>query len=329
MKPFSIISFPSLCCMLFALCIGGCSSELNGVSDSSGRPGPDELVPLCVQTSIDASVFTAKAGTRANVPAGGSIGVFCTTANGYSAQNDIKYTTTNGTTWSPATNPLYLHGGMAHLCAYYPYGEVSLSGTSATLTAQAYNTSKDLYYATTGGANVCNKSPNATFSMTQAYSRIKLSIQRASTYLAIQGPCAISSVGFACNGSNGYPTRSFDLSTGTPGGTLITAPRIPVSISTIAIGATDTSCDFLLPPQDIASGGATLYITVDGEERSVVIPQSKFTGNRLGAGSMYTISVQVVGLATLVLQTIKYDDGGWGSIPGSSNGDLVEVQPQA
>lgn len=327
MKISSIISFPSLCCLLLALCAGGCSGEFNGGSESPGVPGPDDLVPLSVQTNLDTSVSTVDAVTRANVPAGGSIGVFCTTENGYTAQNNIKYTTSNGSTWTPAASPLYLHGGLAHLCAYYPYGEVSLSGTTATLTAQVYSTAKDLCYAGSGGANVCNKTPEATFSMTRAYSRLKVSINRASTYLAIQGPCAISSVGFACDGSNGYPARSFDLSTGTPGSSLTTAPRIPVSIPGIAIGATDTSCDFLLPPQDIASGGATLYVTVDGEERSVVIPASKFSESKLKSNSSYTISVQVVGLATLVFQAITYDDGGWGSIPGSSNGDLAEVQP--
>lgn len=321
------VRVPSLYCLLVALCVGGCSSDLNGDSDSPGAPGPDDLVPLCVQTNLDASVSHGTS-TRANVPNNGSIGVFCTIENGYTAQNDIKYSTGNGSTWTAVASPLYLHGGLAHLCAYYPYGEATLSGTTATLTAQAYSTTKDLCYASSGGANVCNKTPNATFSMIHAYSRVKVNIQRAGTYLAIQGPCAISSVGFASNGGNGYPTRALDLSSDIAGGTLTTAPRIPVSISTIAIGATDTSTDLLFPPQDIASGGATLYVTVDGEERSVVIPASLFSESKLKSNSMYTISVQVVGLATLVLNGTKIDDGGWGSIPGSSNGDLSEVQPQ-
>ena len=57
-----------------------------------------------------------------------------------------------------------------------------LSGMGCTLTAQKYDAAKDLCYAKTGGAAVCNKTPNATFAMTRAYSRLKLSIKRHAAY---------------------------------------------------------------------------------------------------------------------------------------------------
>lgn len=327
MKISSILSYPSFCCLVLVINVVGCTSELSGGSNSSG-PGPDDLVPLSVQTNLDATVSPGGGSTRANVPTGGSIGVFCTSANGYPPQDNIQYTTSNGSSWSSAT-PIYLDSRTAELWAYYPYGETTLSGSTATLTAQAYSATEDLCYAKTGGENVCNKNPDVTFSMEHVYSRVKVNIQRTNKYSEFHGPCEITGVRLACDGDKTYFTRTLDLVTGALDGSLSTAPWIDVHIPTIAIGSTDMTTDLLFPPQNIGSSGASLYITVDGVVCSVIIPQNKFTGNELSSGRMYTISVKVEGLPILVLDNTTIEDGGWGTIPGSSNGSLTEVQPPA
>ena len=196
----------------------------------------DTLVPVKI---ADASI-SAEVQTRATISSG-SMGVFRTSANGYTAQYNSQYTYNSG--WKPNTT-VYVGGANATLCAYYPYNAVTFTAnsTTCTLTAQKYDAAKDLCYAKTGGAAVCNKTPNATFAMTRAYSRLKLSIKRHATNYV--GNCNITNVNIKhSTGTNFFVSRTLDISTGTNGGSA-TAGGWTYALNTgnMPANATNTMC---------------------------------------------------------------------------------------
>lgn len=243
----------------------------------------DTLVPVRI---IDAGI-SAEVQTRATISSG-SMGVFRTTANGYTAQYNSQYTYNSG--WKPNTT-VYVGGANATLCAYYPYNVVTFTAnsTTCTLTAQKYDAAKDLCYAKTGGAAVCNKTPNATFAMTRAYSRLKLSIKRHATNYV--GNCNITNVNIKhSTGTNFFVNRTLDISSGTNGGSA-TAGGWTYALNTgnMAANATNTAYDVLVPPQPV-SGGLTITLTIDGVNRAITVPAAQFSNN-LNAGQQYTISL--------------------------------------
>lgn len=265
----------------------------------------DTLVPVKI---ADASI-SAEVQTRATISSG-SMGVFRTSANGYTAQYNSQYTYNSG--WKPNTT-VYVGGANATLCAYYPYNAVTFTAnsTTCTLTAQKYDAAKDLCYAKTGGAAVCNKTPNATFAMTRAYSRLKLSIKRHATNYV--GNCNITNVNIKhSTGTNFFVNRTLDISAGTNGGSA-TAGGWTYALNTgnMAANATNTAYDVLVPPQPV-SGGLTITLTIDGVNRAITVPSAQFSNN-LTAGQQYTISLIIID-AEIVLPASAVTVNDWSGV---------------
>lgn len=282
------------------LLLAGCGSG----EDKDFFPD-DAQVPVTIATSLDADIIQ----TRANVSTG-SMGVFLSNANGYKPQYNVQYTYNGG--WK-ASAPVYVGVPNATLHACYPYNAVTFTAnsTTCTLTAQKYDAAKDLCYAKTGGAAVCNKTPNATFAMTRAYSRLKLSIKRHATNYV--GNCNITNVNIKhSTGTNFFVNRTLDISTGTNGGSA-TAGGWTYALNTgnMAANATNTAYDVLVPPQPV-SGGLTITLTIDGVSRAITVPAAQFSNNLI-AGQQYTISL-IITDAEIVLPASAVTVNDWGSV---------------
>lgn len=280
-----------------AVVVAGCSNDIETLPTVEGE------VPL----QITDGAISAEVQTRATLSSG-SIGIFRTTTNNYSALYNVQYTYSGGWKAASSGNAIYLSQLPANLCAYYPYGSVTFtSGTStvATLSAQKYDSTKDMCYSTTGGASVCNKTPNATFTMSRAYSRLTLTIKRhASNYV---GTGVVSTINLK-NGSSFYSSRTLNISNGTFGGSTTSGGYSYSFNTTIAANASATA-DLLLPPQSVSSG-LTITLTIDGTARSVTVPVGKFANSNLEAGKRYGITLEISAAQIIPDGTITGDDYG-------------------
>ena len=285
--------------IVFCLLLAGCSAERDG--DSFGG---EREVPVSVTTSLDSDFLQSRADVSA-----GSIGVFLSSAGGYKPQYNVEYSYSGG--WKAAA-PVYVGVPNATLHAYYPYNAVTFTAnsTTCTLTAQKYDAAKDLCYAKTGGAAVCNKTPNATFAMTRVYSRLKLSIKRLAAYV---GNCNLTNVNIKhSTGTNFFVSRTLDISSGTNGGSA-TAGGWTYALNTgnMAANATNTAYDVLVPPQPV-SGGLTITLTIDGVNRAITVPAAQFSNN-LNAGQQYTISL-IITDAEIVLPASAVTVNDWSGV---------------
>lgn len=264
--------------ILPAFLAAGCENDTN-----TGMPA-DGWVPV----EIAGAEITAEVQTRgASVIIIGNMGMFRTAANGYMPVYNVLYTYNNG--WKSSAT-VYVGGRDAMLCAYYPYNAATFtaSSTICTLSAGRYDSGKDLCYAVTGGETVCNKTPGANFAMTRGYARIKLSITRKASYM---DNCNITNVNLK-NGTDFFAVRTLDISNGTYAGSAAGGGwTYALNTGNIAAGATNTSYDVLVPPQQVNSG-LTITLTTDGVNRTVTVPATSFSNN-LGAGRQYTISLSI------------------------------------
>lgn len=280
--------------ILPAFLTAGCDRDMN-----TGVPA-DAQVPV----EIGGATITAGVHTRAaSTITSGSIGVFRTAANGYTAQYNSQYTYSVG--WGPST-VVYVGGANATLCAYYPYGAVTFtpSSTQCSLIAINYNANKDLCYATTGGAAVCNKTPTASFTMTRAYARVKLSITRQASYW---GNCNITKVFLKSGSGTGIcVSGTLDISNGSYVTGSISALAGAINSGNMDVGATNTSFDVLVPPQPV-NNGLTITLIIDGSERAVTVPAASFSRN-LVAGQQYTISLSVTDVSVTLNGNINITD---------------------
>nr|WP_302830073.1 fimbrillin family protein [uncultured Bacteroides sp.] len=276
--------YKTLSMVLLASLVAGCD---NG---SDADLPADALVPVRI---VDAGI-SAEVQTRATISSG-SMGVFRAAANGYTAQYNSQYTYNGG--WKPNTT-VYVGGANATLYAYYPYNAATFTAnsTTCTLTAQKYDATKDLCYASTGGSSVCNKTPNASFAMTRAYARLKLSITRHATNYV--GNCNITDVNLKnSSGSNFFVSRTLDISSGANGGSATAGGwTYALNSGNIAANATNTAYDVLVPPQPV-SGNLTITLTIDGVNRAINIPAAQFTSNNLAVGRQYTIALTITDTA--------------------------------
>lgn len=309
---------PVLLSVVLLLC--GCGNEL--AAPGAGEYG-NELVPVQVSAvalsadvdGVDASSAPQTRATTTINANGARMGVFrvADATKDITAQNNVEYTYSTATaSWSNAASPILVGGLVPQLCAYYPYGAATFSGTAATLTAQKYDVTKDLCYASSATADVTNKAPTASFAMKRAYSRVSLTIRRDASY---ENTCAITNVKFR-NGSTGnfYSTATVDIATGSvsPGSASSTGTDFNPSIASIASGATDTTADYLLPPQSVSSG-LSISLTVDGVVRSIVVPADQFSSNSLAGGSRYVIKLAVTDASIVITSvsiTSNYTSGG-------------------
>lgn len=283
--------------------LSGCGGE-----QEIALPRPDQQVPLQVAASNIETVIETRAGSVTS----GSMGIFRTTANGYPAQYNAQYTYISG--WTPKDNAstVFLDGQTATLCAYYPYGSVTFSGNSftATLSAQKYDVDKDMQYAKTGGGNVTNLNPVASFAMAQAYSRVKLSIKRE-----IAGTSNVSNVNLK-NGTTFYASRTIDISNGTLSGSA-TSGGWDYPFSKAITEDANTEYDVLVPPQPV-SDGLAITLTIEDKDKkknnikdvncAVTVPSEKFSSGNLDAGKQYSISLLIKDSAVSINGNINITD---------------------
>lgn len=296
---------------LFVVCLlvllsSGCSTE-----NDPSRPELGELVPICIsQVSATGEVTSTRATTTITK---GQIGVFRTNANTYPVQNNVPYSyNTSGWTPSVSDNNILVDHRNATLLAYYPY-RADITSPVVSLGAQLYKEEQDLCYGKPAGT-INNASPACTISdMKHAYARVKLSIQRDATNYV--GNCAISNIAFSSN-SQFFSTRTFDISNSTLQGNAGGPYNLKPGIAGIIAGATNKTCDVLLPPQDLAAPGLTLSLTIDNVIRSVSIAVSQF-GNKLDSGKQYTISLLITNAEITISGGVTIQDFG-----GIQNGDV-------
>lgn len=319
--------------LVVASLFGGCSSELT-FSDADGNP-VNGLVPIQVYAGLNADVDVPDTRAASTITTNGAkMGVFriAEASKGYTAVNNVEYTYSTATSlWTNAGNPILVGGLSASLCAYYPYGATTFSGTNATLSAQKYADAKVFWFATNGGNDITNKTPSASFAMTHAYSRVTLNITRDATYSAAMGSCKINQVGFKPVAGTLSAVTSLDISKAmsaqspaASSGLLYNTVSADDIYNGINIGAVK-SIDLLIPPTTV-SAEILLSVTVDGEARAVAIPAAAL--GTLTAGKQYAIQAKIVGLALLQLQSVALINQNWNTIPTTPNGSFEEVKPQ-
>lgn len=270
-------------------------SACGGAEQEPAVPDSHELVPLAVSAAVEGTVDTRATTTLTS----GSIGIFCTA--GYDAAIYDREYTYSTNKWTAAT-PIYLDGRTATLCAYHPRTSVTFTNntSTATLLTQAYAAAKDMSYATTGGANVCNKTPAASFSMKRAYARLKITLKRhATNYI---GTCKVASVTL-----NSPASCTLNIQTGSYGANTTGANASYTLNATLAAGGSNGTTDFLLPPQTVAAAGMTVTVNVDGVNRSVAILKNV----TMAAGSWYGVTLTLTDAAITVGGTVTVGD--WGT----------------
>lgn len=289
--------------LLLASLAGGCGKDIT-TDLSADTPVPVRIAEVGV---------SAQAQTRSvSTIAGGSMGVFRMPGNGYTGQYNSQYSYSSSSGWQPANAGATVHvgGHDASLCAYYPHNAVTFAanGSTCTLAAQIYNPSKDLCYATASVMPVSSKRPQASFAMKRAYARIKLSISRNAGSYA--GACNISDVNIRF-GAGFCEGGTLDISNGTYGPNALTGGgwTHPLNMA-IADGATNDAYDVLVLPQP-ATGGLSITLTIDGQNRKVTVPE--FTGGKLTAGNQYVIRLTITDTAVIINGGITVIDMATGS----------------
>ncbi|MBP1593198.1 MAG: hypothetical protein H6Q12_216 [Bacteroidetes bacterium] len=256
------------------------SSLLCGCSGDNLPGGNMEDTPLSV-SSVSLSGVETKAITALT---SGSIGVFRTTAGGYTALKNVQYTYSSG--WS-AASPIYLTSNAVSVCAYSPYGAAGITSstdpTAVTLTSQVYSAAQDLSYSTLVSTPT-SASPNVTFTMNHAYAKIYFTITRDASY---PNTCAITNISIANTGIKTAGT--LNMTTGAYGtGTAGTVSYNP-GIASIASGGNATSQVLMVPVTTAMTGNVNISFTIDGS----VYTTSFSALTTLVAGNNYKINITV------------------------------------
>lgn len=317
--------------VLFAL---GAISLLYACGQEDGdvlRKEP-EMVPISIQAAIQGETIT-RAYDYETLTAG-SIGVFRLAENDYTLQENVEYSKTNATAWSPAiTDTIYVGATKAKLCAYYPYSSVTFDDSSnkmkATLAATHYQVSKDMSYATTGGDAIWKKTPQATFQMIHAYARLSFKITRDTTYPTL---CKVSKLVLKPSTGTYFQTKTIDISQGEASladGTTASqyewdSADCSWSIKDgIAVGTPNESMDVLLPPQVFTSDKMIVTLTIDGVDYSANVPTgsgNSFAELKAGTRHRIELSVKGSGLNVTGMKTYPWETS---TVPGD-NGAVMD-----
>lgn len=308
-----------------ALLFAGCSSE-----DVSSESANGVTVPLTINELHLEGELATRVSTGPVTDVGATIKVFQLATSGYMGEYNVKctYTDSDGDgafQWELAKFIGIDKRSSSIVGVYDPNGlgvfPDSNTGTvtSVNLTAQVFD-EKKLWYLDTSHTNVTNTSPTVAFKMAPAYSRMVLQIERDATYLS---DCKITEVTLTSNGSF-YNNLPLDISKGELNGiatsyNAATNPLLSNADGFVTIPSGTKSIDLLLPPQTITGSGLTVSLKIDGEVRSVNIPQGSLPN--LASGSQYTVPLKILGPATLILNG-SVADNGWGT--ASSVGGITD-----
>ncbi|RHB33365.1 fimbrillin family protein [Bacteroides nordii] len=313
--------------MTFAVLLAGCSEE----ASVPGGNSVQERNPLTVQSaSLNTDVQTRAATTPVT---SGSIGLFLANntsyPDAYVPVDNNQYS--HGTPWT-SSNPIYLGGETADVCAYYPYSADRNNSKAFTLKTQTYNAPADLCYseniamngakATADGAGTIGC--KVSFTLKRAYSKVAFEFYRKN----YPGTCEMTHIQL----KNCITDNTLDITSGTYGtvattGDLdydvkITVPEDDGTSPTPSITTSDDDADaknLLVIPGDIPGAdltGVTIVLTVDGKTMTTKIPRA--TLGKFVAGKVYTFKMSVNGTSTEVEQ-IDIED--WISEDVTDSGD--------
>lgn len=306
--------------MTFATLLAGCSV------DESVPGGTQERNPLTVQSaSMNVGVQTRAVTTTPVVS--GSIGLFLDNnqdyADAYEPVNNRKYT--YGTPWTSTSDPIYLGGEPADVCAYYPYSnsDTHKNSKSFTLKSQVYSADADLCYS----ANIAMNGAQGTadgagtvgckvaFTLKRAYSKVAFEFYRKEypstckmTRILLQN-CITDNTLNITSGTYGTSatTGEFDHTV------KITVPEVDAEGNAPSITTSDDNADaknLLVIPgtitaSDAQNNGIVIVLTVDGKTMTTKV--SLVTLPAFVAGKIYTFKMSINGSDTEV-ETIDIED---------------------
>lgn len=310
-------------CLLLPVIAAGCSNDFSPSEEAL----PDAGVPVPI--SVEVASINAEVSTRAAIN-NGNMGVYLAATNGYTPKYNAPYSCSGGK-WTSAS-PINVGGKPASLYAYYPYNAAlgtSAAAPSVPLTAQKYSADKALCYATSPVESaVKNTSPGVSFAMKHAYARLQFVITRNNSGDDAYdgGYCKVTKIELAPTAGSIYTSGSLDMTKALSSGsnpslsgaaatyTFLTTGSILTS--GIAAGATDSSTDYLFPPQSF-SGNFNLTVYVDGFTLKATIPAASLPA--LTAGTITKININLQSLiitVTVSNATIGSDYTNGGSITG-------------
>jgi hypothetical protein len=263
---------------LFSLCsllLGSCGNQEDAITGDT--PG----TPLTVRSvSIGAPLTRATTNVTS-----GSIGVYRIASNGYTAQNNVRYSFTLGT-WNMVSSDIVLSTGMATLRACYPY-DASHSTTAIPLSSQLYTAAKDLCYSS--AVTAFATWPVASFTnMSRAYTRVTFIITHGAGY---PGNCNVTSLSIANAGIK--TSTTLDIASGTyAAGTAGTFTCNP-GIASIASGGSAVVDILMVPVTAAMSGNLALTFIVDGSTMPASLPVSTYGLATLEPGKQYKINLTI------------------------------------
>jgi hypothetical protein len=249
----------------------------------------EESDPLTASLSLNSVSIDGTALTS------GSIGLFVGSDNGYTAQNNTKYTF--GNPWS-SDNPVTLTSKAPLLCAYYPYTAALSNATAVSLTSQQYSAAADFCYTSTG-SGLSATSNALALSLSHAYAQITLNIGRSTTY---SDTCAVSGVSFSNAGLNASAT--LNLFTGSSQSSVGTVAFNP-QITGIQSGKTTTVVALLVPVTTAMTGNLVITLTVDGAQLTTNVDVTDSGLATLEAGKNYQGTLTVQGQTNTSALSVK------------------------
>lgn len=306
-------------CLLLPVIAAGCSNDFSPSEEAL----PDAGVPVPI--SVEVASINAEVSTRAAIN-NGNMGVYLAATNGYTPKYNAPYSCSGGK-WTSAS-PINVGGQTASLYAYYPYDVAlgtSAAGTSVPLTAQKYSADKEFWYASSPVESaVKNTSPSVSFAMKHAYARLLFVITRNNSGddAYDDGNCKVTKIELASTSGSIYSSGSLDISKALSIGS---NPSISgaassytfdtsgtIGVSGIAAGATDSSTDYLFPPQAF-SGNFNLTVIVDGFTLKATIPAASLPALTSGTITKININLQSLKITVTVSSAVigsDYTDGG-------------------
>lgn len=295
--------------MTLTALLAGCSGEDSALGGGSVQ----EWNPLTVQSaSLNADVQSRATTTPVT---SGSIGLFLANnlsyPTAYVPVNNRQYS--YGTPWT-SSDPIYLGGETADVCAYYPYSADRSDSKAFTLKTQTYDAAADLCYSKNiemNGAKAIADGAGTvgckvSFTLKRAYSKVAFEFYRKNypgtckmTHIQFQN-CITDNTLNITNGTYGTPSAignvEYDVN--------ITVPEDDGSSPTSSITTSDGNADaknLLVIPGDIPGNGltgVTIILTVDGKTMTTNIPRAIL--GKLVAGKVYTFKMSVNGTSTKV-----------------------------
>lgn len=323
--------WPAAAVLLLWLAAASCDNE-NGVFPvDGGSPAEEELVPLGIETSLDAEIAPS---ARAEVTSG-SLGVY----KYPDAVYNTEYAYVSGA-WT-ATTPILVGQRMVSVTAVYPRETpLATAGDKVTFPAfREYSAANDLCYAFTGTpASVSNLNPNINLTLKHLYARIKVKVGLAT---GDTGSGMLNSVKLEFyntkNGTQGnakISTAGISISDGTLfAGTGTTATAYSQTIEeTLTSGTTNDTFDMLgcsldgwqLGGDASANEAVTaVVITVkfDGQLYQTKIPASTFVPGGLIAGKQYTVTLNLMSGVGVTAGTVTVND--WSTTSDAGSHDIV------